>query len=233
MPILRVLQHVPHEGPGAIARWNAARNGETRITRLDLGETPPDEESDVDLLVILGGPMNIYEDAHFPWLAMERAYISRQIHSGRKILGVCLGSQLLADALGSRVRPHDCKEVGWYPVRFSEAAREQHPCIPEALSVLHWHGDTFDVPQHATELGRSEACACQGFLWQDQIVALQFHMETGLEEVDDFCRWNAEDLAPGKYVQTAEAIREGRLEHVSSNLKVLNALLDRWLHRNG
>lgn len=129
--------------------------------------------------------------------------------SGKKVLGICLGAQLLADALGSRVYQGAFKEIGWYPVQMMPAAADS-PLFrefPASFNAFHWHGDTFDVPEGALHIARSAACESQAFVYGEQIVGLQFHLESTEESVGALLRHCREEMIEGSYIQDEAAIR--------------------------
>ena len=138
-----------------------------------------------EILVVLGGPIGVYETRDYPFLMCELALIERRLAQGRPVLGICLGAQLMARALGARVFATGAKEIGWAPVTLSPAG-ERSPLAPlgDGTAVLHWHGDTFDVPAGAVHLAATPQTQNQAFAWQRHGLALQFHIETtaaGLE----------------------------------------------------
>jgi GMP synthase-like glutamine amidotransferase len=180
MNTLHVLQHVPFEGCGLIQNWCIEHRITVRVCRLDLADPLPIARAG-DGICIMGGPMNIYEEDRYPWLKNERAWIRSFLGTDIPILGVCLGAQLLADALGSKVYTNPVKEIGWMPVQWSEQARSRFPALETSLYVLHWHGDTFDVPLGAMLLASSAHCGNQAFLYKNAL-ALQFHLEVGISE---------------------------------------------------
>src|SRR5262249_47695751 len=141
-----------------------------------------DQLQEIDLVVVLGGPMNIYEEDKFPWLIAEKKFIRQAIEEKLAVLGLCLGSQLIADVLGAKIYPNDEKEIGWFPVEVTEAALKHRLFShwPNFFTPFHWHGDTFDLPEGAIHLARSQACRNQAFLYQDRVVGLQFHLEINL-----------------------------------------------------
>jgi GMP synthase-like glutamine amidotransferase len=203
--ILHILQHDPEEGPGAIASWAAARGHVLQTTHVYRGEPLPDVGSG-DLLVIMGGPMNIYQDRDHTWLRAERSFLERHIGEGGRALGICLGAQLLADALGGRVTQNPEVEIGWFPVRFTDEARALFPFLPAAKEIVHWHGDTFELPVGAMRLGTSEACANQGFLHDGRILGLQFHAEMTPEFAAILVQQAGPDLQPASFVQDGQMI---------------------------
>jgi len=137
---LHWLQHVPFEGLGIIEEWAETNSFEFSCTRLHADEQLPRIGS-FDWLVVMGGPMGIYDHEEHPWLVAEKRFIKNAIDAGKTVLGICLGAQLIADVLGAKVYAGPQKEIGWFPIRRAEGAPE---IIPEELTAFHWHGDTFD-----------------------------------------------------------------------------------------
>jgi GMP synthase (glutamine-hydrolysing) len=177
MPSTIALRHVAFEDLGTlepllVRRGHALRYVDVPVTSLaDFDPLAP------DLLVVLGGPIGVYETDAYPFLAPEIALIEKRLQAGRPVLGICLGSQLIARALGSRVYASGSKEIGWAPL---ELTAEGHAsCLRHigTAPVLHWHGDTFDLPAGAVRLASTPLCANQAFTWGDAALALQFHME--------------------------------------------------------
>jgi GMP synthase-like glutamine amidotransferase len=199
------LQHVAAEGPAYIAEWLAEAGHTFSITHLYNAEPLPDV-SDVDLLVVMGGPMGANEDATIPWLAAEVAFIRAAIDAGVRVLGVCLGAQLVARALGAAVHPNPEPEIGWYPVRAVPNASGDAFTFPSEITVFHWHGDTFELPEGATRLASSEACANQACQYGDRVMALQCHLEATPVAVTGMVSVFGEHLTPAAYVQSADEI---------------------------
>lgn len=221
-----IIQHVPFEGPGLIGEWLRQRQFAARTFHPYAGDTLP-QPDDFDLLVIMGGPMSVHDAGELPWLAAEKQLLGAAIAAGKRLLGVCLGGQLLAESLGASVRVGEQAEIGWWPMEKSPQA-SQSPLgrmLPQQLMALHWHGETFDLPQEALPLYRSAVCANQGFVWQERVVALQCHLESTPESVNALLDACPEDLARAGAVQDAAAIRDG-LNECSSVAPTLYRLLD-------
>lgn len=175
-----VLCHVPHEHPGRLDPALRARGIATRTVDFFADAQASPSLDGVAGLLVMGGPMNVDETARYPFLATEVRLLERALAQGLRILGICLGSQLLAKALGARVYPNPRKEIGWYPIFPTPAARDD-PLLSSfdaSETVFHWHGDTFDLPAGAVLLARSAACAHQAFRWGRAAHGLQFHVET-------------------------------------------------------
>jgi GMP synthase (glutamine-hydrolysing) len=200
------LEHQPAEGPAKIADWAAERGHALARTALYADEPPPALEA-FDLLVIMGGGMNIYQHRDYPWLVREKEFLRQAIEAGKPILGICLGAQLLVDVLGGKVYQNPEKEIGWFPVRIVDRAAP-FAAFPETMNVMHWHGDTFDLPPGARLVAESAGCPRQAFVWGDKVVGLQFHLEMGAVNVADLANVAAEDLTPGRFVQSAAQLVE-------------------------
>jgi len=162
--------------------------------------------ADYEMLVIMGGPMNIYQESIHPWLRAEKAMIRAAIQAGKYLVGVCLGSQLIADQLGSPVFRGEFAEIGWWPVARTRDCPQAFPC-PQTLPVFHWHGDTFGLPVGARHLIASGGCASQGFLQGDRILGLQCHLEATPASVNALVDACGHEISEGLYCQTASAMR--------------------------
>lgn len=145
-----------------------------------------------DLLVLMGGPMGVYEAGEHPWIGPEIAAVATRLAAGRPTLGVCLGSQIIAAALGARVYPGPVREVGFAPLTLTAAGRESPLRCVDGIDVLHWHGDTFDLPACVTLLASTPGCSHQAFSRGPNLLALQFHAEMGLDP--RFAEWVDEGL---------------------------------------
>ena len=167
---VRILQHVAHEGPGALDDWFAARGAGLTISRLWETASVPGVD-DFDVLVILGGPMSVNDEARLPWLAQEKHLIARAVDAGKPVLGICLGAQLIAAALGARVYANPEPEIGWHTVRAVSGPATPFTW-PRRLTTFHWHGETFDLPPRATLLASSSACFHQAFCVGRRVVGL-------------------------------------------------------------
>lgn len=222
------FQHVPFEGLGLIEPWLRARGHELQATRWWAGETAGAAAAECDWLIVLGGPMNIYQHRDFPWLVAEKAAIAAAVARGARVLGICLGAQLIADVLGGKVLQIAEREIGWWPLRAVDAGAvtgEPFAFPPETI-VLHWHGDTFTLPPGARRLAESAGCAQQAFAVGARVLGLQFHLEMGAGAVAEIASACRDELSGGgRWVQPTEAITEGAYTHARAANVLLAKLL--------
>ena len=225
---IHCLQHVPFEGPAAIADWADGAGHALNSTPLHAGASLP-RLSEVDWLVVMGGPMGVHDEPRYPWLAEEKRFLREAIAAGRTIVGVCLGAQLLAEALGARVYRGLHTEIGWFPVELTEAAATSDILgfLPNRLEVFHWHGDTFEIPPGAIHLARSQGCENQAFLYDGRVLGLQFHMESTPESVDAIMANCADEIVDAPFIQSAEQMTQAGAKHFRANQEALFGILDR------
>ncbi len=225
--IIHCLQHVPFEGLGNIENWAKEGAHEIRVTRLFADDSLPDLNQ-TDFLIILGGPMNVYEDAKFPFLTAEKRLVEQAIRRDKRVLGICLGSQLIADVLGAKVFRNSQEEIGWFPVE-SAAEADSSPfaeILPQTFVTFHWHGDTFSLPAGAAHLLSSAGCRNQAFAFGDKVLGIQFHPEVTAEAVRLMMENEGDEIRAGKYVQTAEQILSAD-KPFAENAVILGAMLDK------
>lgn len=220
------LQHADFEGLGSLDALLAEGGHRVRGTRLYAGEAPPSAQA-FDALIVMGGPMNIYEEAQHPWLRAEKALLRETLALNKPVLGICLGSQLLADALGARVTRNAHTEIGWLEVALSEAGQGSAAFagFPQRFTPFHWHGDTFALPRGCQSLMASEACAHQAFA-QGRAVGIQFHLE--VREADARAWFAQETPAPAPYVQSPAQVLN-QPQRFADNQILMRRLLANWL----
>ena len=234
MPRILVFQHVAAEPLGTLDPLIRARGHRIRFVNFD---REPDAQPSVDRyrgLVVLGGPMNVDEQARHPHLRTELLAIERMLAQGKPVLGICLGAQLLAHALGARIERTPVPEIGWYPLRTTAAGRDDPVLAPlgEESQVFQWHGRRFDIPDGAAHLAGSAQCAQQAFRHGDNAYGFQFHLEMDEPLVE---RWLAnpayrDELAASGLPHDAHAIRAQTRHHIVGMQRradaVFNAFLD-------
>jgi GMP synthase-like glutamine amidotransferase len=251
------LQHVPFETPGILAGHLQERGHSLQSIHLYRGDPLPSAK-DLDGLVIMGGPMSIHDEDEFPWLREEKQLIAAAIRENKKVLGICLGAQLIAAVSGGRVYPNPCKEIGFWPVQWSEAAvrwteaaiqrtapahQRRSPTDERSatagkklpglrdlgsLPLLHWHGETFDLPPEAELLSSTGPCVNQAFLLGRHTLGLQFHPEVTPGIIRDMVAHEGHELVPAPYIQSAAAILQQPPDPAAGRL--LDILLDAFLY---
>lgn len=190
-----VIRHLAFEDLGAFASVIAEAGLAIRYLDVGVDSLGPVDPRAPALLVVLGGPIGAYEDAAYPFLGDETALIRQRLEADLPTLGICLGAQLMARALGSRVYPGPAKEIGFAPVTLSEAGAQSCLAALTGAPVLHWHGDTFDLPAGAVRLASTEICANQAFARGPNILGLQFHPEVGAQGFERWLIGHALELA--------------------------------------
>ena len=204
---MAVLQHVPFEGPAAIADWAAARKIDVAVRHLYRGDPLPDL-AEFDMLTVMGGPMSANDEAVLPWLTPEIAFAGDTIAAGKVVFGVCLGAQIIAKALAAKVYRGAQKEIGWFPVR-AGIAHALFEGLPAEFMAFHWHGETFDLPAKAERLASTRVTPNQAFAVGKTVLGLQFHMEATKESVNALIEHAADEIGNGAYEQKPDAIRAG------------------------
>lgn len=206
-PGVIILQHVHCETPGIIADCLQSAGIGTHFVRTYEGDPIPSNLDAQAGLIIMGGPMSVYEHRRFPFLLEEQRLIEKALKENTPVLGVCLGSQLLAAALGADVKSGRQKEIGWHPVNLTAAAADDNLWrgLPSTFNAFHWHGDVYDLPQGAVSLAASEVTACQGFCYGATAYGILFHMEVTEKVIKNMVKefsdeLDAEKIAGGSIV---------------------------------
>jgi GMP synthase-like glutamine amidotransferase len=218
------FQHVPFEGLGSIAPWLISAGFEITSTRFFASAVLP-ALNEIDLLVVMGGPMSVNDEAELPWLVQEKRFIRQAIEAGKPVLGICLGAQLIAGAAGARIYRNPVKEIGWLPIQGIAANNSAVFRFPQTQKVFHWHGETFDLPAGATLLAKSEGCENQAFQLGRSVIGLQFHLETTPESAREIIANCRAELIPAKYVQTEKEILSAGPEQYQSINQLMGELL--------
>lgn len=226
------LQHVPFEGAALIETWAAAKGYTLSVTSFfDSGYVLPNL-ANVDMIVVLGGPMSVNDGDQFEWLADEENFIREAIAADKYVLGICLGAQHIAKVLGANTNPvvaaMEEKEIGWFPIAFSDdfLGKKIAAGLNSGLVVLHWHGEFFQTPRGAINIASSAACSNQGFLYGEKVLGLQFHIEMNQGAVEKIVNACGEELVDSQYVQSAEEITAGSGKYFTEYS--LFQLLDNW-----
>ncbi len=222
---VHTLQHVPFEGLGSMEATLKERGHTLTMTRLYDGEPLPLVNT-FDLLIIMGGPMGVFDEAAHPWLNAEKRFINATLSAKKRLLGICLGAQLVAQVLGATITPNPHREIGWFPIRPHLALETTRlkGIFPREVAVFHWHGDTFTIPDGATPLASSEACPNQGFIMDNRIIALQFHLETTPHSATQLIENGRHELDGSPFVQTEEEIFASP-HHFATVNRIMRSLL--------
>jgi GMP synthase-like glutamine amidotransferase len=219
------FQHAPFEGLGAIEGWLLARGHTLSCTRFYADEASPVNSGGFDWLIVMGGPMNVYQYEAYPWLSSEKHLIREAITAGKRVMGICLGAQLIADVLGGKVYQNDEREIGWFPVRAVSAGVTSPFAFPRQTPVFHWHGDTFALPPGSAWLAESDGCAHQAFAVGTRVLGLQFHLEMTAASVGGIAQACADEFMPGRYVQPADMIISQARQNEPAAAMLLGRLL--------
>jgi GMP synthase-like glutamine amidotransferase len=226
------LQHVPFEGLGSIESWLQRAGYDVTGTMFHVSDALP-APAEVDLLVAMGGPMSVNDEQQHPWLAAEKQFIRAVIELERPVLGVCLGAQLIASACGAAVYPNPVKEIGWLPIQgvvpeAGDDEGEEQPAtfrFPPFLEVFHWHGETFELPDGAVRLARSNGALNQAFQLGRSVIGLQFHLDTTADSARKLVENCRAELVPSMYVQSEKGI----LAAAPAKYRALNGWMDQVL----
>lgn len=226
---ISVVQHVPYENPGYFE--TLFRECDANIQYLNLFREPVIKDHNFDVLLIMGGPMSIYDEDIYPWLKEEKALVKSAIAGDKIVIGVCLGAQLIADAMGEKIFKNSAKEIGWFPVQ--KTTQEYLGFLPDFATVFHWHGDTFRTPAGSENLYRSEITENQAFIYDNRVLALQFHLEMKEEGGALLCRNCMDELDGSRYVMSQDEIISGFSNYKNSNHRMLRNLVKWLLNENG
>jgi GMP synthase-like glutamine amidotransferase len=237
-PLLRVhyFQHIHHEGygsPEAYLRQLGAVITHTAFHDLAKGEQASNLPSidDIDFLIIMGGSMSVNDEAIYPWLIQEKAWIKAFIEQDKPVVGLCLGGQLIASSFGAVVQKNAVQELGWWPVYAApvDRAQEQHAIFefPEKIDILSWHGETFELPDGAVLLAANEACPRQAYQYKHNVIGFQCHPESTphalslyLEDKDEITEYT------GQFVQTASQLHQTTAAQFLPANQLLNDVID-------
>jgi len=206
-----VVQHIAFEHLGNLEPVLRKHGYAINTSMAGIDELSPISKDDPDLLVVLGGPIGVYETEAYPYLETELQLIRDRIARNRPVLGICLGCQLIARALGAEVYPGGTKEIGWAPLDIhGDVEGNVLAPIHDAADVLHWHGDTFDLPAGATRLASSAVYPNQAFSYRDNVLALQFHLEVEPEALESWYLGHAHEIASVEGLTVAELREDGQ-----------------------
>ena len=226
---IHYFQHVPFEGLSMISEWASLNSYSVGATKFYEDNYKLPAIDDFDLLIVMGGPMGVNDDDTCPWLIAEKSLIKQSIGYGKYVLGICLGAQLIASVLGATVASMQEKEIGWFPIAFSDAVAGHSLLsgLNSAMVVLHWHGERFEIPDNAIHLASSAVCDNQGFIYGDKVLALQFHLEMDKAAVKRIVKACPEDMMDSPNPQFSDDIIGGSTKY--SSKRSLFQLLSNWV----
>jgi GMP synthase (glutamine-hydrolysing) len=226
------FRHVPFEDLDLLEPLLARRGHAVRYVDLPLANLAGFDPLEPDLLVVLGGPMGVYEADRIPYLGHELRLLRNRLAAHKPTLGICLGSQLMAGALGARVYPSGVKEIGWAPVSLNEAGRASCLRHLEGRAMLHWHGDTFELPPGVVHLASTALCAHQAFAIGRHALALQFHAETTGPGLERWFAGHSGEIASTPGISVTD-LRAQTARHAPAALHAAEACFDEWLRDAG
>lgn len=228
MPKIRVLQHIECETLGTIADALSAAKVSVEYIRPFEGMSVPKAMEESDGLIVMGGPMGVYDHPRYPFLSEEMRLIEQALKEEKPILGVCLGSQLLAAVLGATVAPGQRKEIGWHPVQLSQEAHDDPlwEGIEATFTAYHWHGDIFPLPEGAVPLARSAQTAYQAFRYGRRAYGFLFHMEVTEKIIGRMVETFAEELRESRV--DGEEIIKKIPDHLPRLQKIGGVVFERW-----
>jgi len=226
---IHLVQHVSYYYQTNVEKWAIEKEHAVSKTFMQENEDLPGLD-EFDWLIIMGGPMDIYDAKRYPWLVKEKKFIASAIESKKIVLGICLGGQLIADTLGAKVYMNCCREIGWYPVSLTKEAKESKVFrkLPDNFTTFFWHEDGFEIPEGGKRMAVSECCMNQAFEYNDRVIGLQFHLESSPESVGNMlhCTKCMEYITGGgKYIQGMEEIMEHK-DFFEETYKAMHLLMD-------
>lgn len=223
------LQHVPFEGLGTIEGSLKARGARIHATKLYADEKLPALD-EFDALIVMGGPMSVHDEATLPWLAGEKRFVKAAIDAGKRVLGICLGAQILAEVLGGHITPNAYREIGWFPVTKRADCNNSALAnvFPEEILAFHWHGETFSLPDGTQLLCSSTGCRNQGFIYNDRVIGLQFHLEMTMPGARELIKHCPGDLDGTRFTQDGDTMLAER-SHFTNINALMDTMVRRWL----
>jgi len=224
-----VIQHSAADSLASAESGISALGHEIMTVRVDR-QHPIPKSVDCDAMITLGGPYPLTMKHRPDWVAEEQILVRKYAESGRRILGICLGAQIVAAALGATIRRNEQAELGWHDVRRTAGDSSLvDRSLPSRMTVFHWHRDTFEIPDGAEHLYESETCKHQAFGLDDRIFGFQFHLESDMRTIQTFLAVSQYRKLVGKGVQTKSQIVSGIDQYLPDQMKHLNSFLTHWL----
>ena len=216
-----IIEHAPHENPGIILDWVFENQFTSKTVKTFAGEKLP-EQHDYDFLIIMGGPQSPRETNIYSYLLDEIEFTKHAVKNNKLVLGICLGAQIISEAIGNKTQKSEFREYGFYNVEFTQEAlsAKAFKDFPKSINCLHWHNDMPGLNNELRLLGYSEGCPTQGFIYNENIIGLQFHMEVRRKDIEGLIEFDKEVLSEkDKYIMPAEEIRNHDFELMNSYMK--------------
>jgi GMP synthase-like glutamine amidotransferase len=227
---IHYLKHVPFEGLGSMEDMFVSRGCNLTRTCMYEDQSLPSIH-DIDALIVMGGPMGVGDDEQYPWLTLEKEFIEAVVKRNIPVLGVCLGAQLIANVLGAEISKNVHKEIGWFQVERTKALIDERVAsLPAHFEALHWHGDTFAIPEGATNFMASEACPNQGFVYGDTVLALQFHLEMLPSHVQGIYQECGKPDESGPYIQSLDEMLKSATKFKQAR-KTLESIIEAFIFK--
>ncbi len=231
---IQAFIHVPYEGLGCIGKWILERKHAVDYTLFYEANPRLPELDDIDCLIIMGGPMSVHDEELYPWLKEEKAFVRKAIDAGKTVLGICLGAQIIAEALGAKVFRAKQKEIGWFNINLTPEAQNIAPfdSFGKRLKVFHFHGETFDLPEGSQHLYYSDICPNQAFSYKERVIGLQFHFEVTWNSAQIMLENNKQEFVNSKS-DSIQSIKDilAEKDNVTTNNERMFELLD-YLSQN-
>ncbi len=222
-----ILKNIGIEGAGTFGDYLEKSGYKILTSELADGEKSPVSAEGFALVAIMGGPMSVYEEKKYPFLREELSLIEDCLKNSVKVIGFCLGAQLIARALGAKVIKNRVKEIGWFDLHLTGegTAEPLFEKTPETFRVFQWHGDRFDIPETAVRLARSELCENQAFVYKNNALALQFHLEiSGEHDVETWCKRYMDELTS----ELGDGAMNGILDDTRKELPIITPIAERF-----
>lgn len=226
---IHCYQHTKYEGPSIIQKWADLNGHNLNKTNFRINDSIPNTDL-FDVLIVLGGPMSINDESKYPWLKNEKKSIDRCLNEGKKVIGICLGAQLLANVLGSEIYRCETPEIGWHKIYFSENKQNYEflNFFPQYLITFHWHSETFDLPKSCSQIAYSDACENQIFTYGDIAIGFQCHLEQNEYSIGRMLEKSALTIQKDKYVNSNEEIL-ANIHLANQSNKLFFDFLDKFL----
>lgn len=225
---IHCFQHVHFEDLGCIANWIEENGHAVEYTRFYENPSIPGVD-EYDWLVVMGGPMSVNDEGEFPWLVGEKKAIKEAIANGKTVIGICLGSQLIAHVLGENVCKNREREIGWFDISLTGTKDSENLLntgFANPVKVFHWHGETYEIPANSIHLAYSAACGNQAFLYNEKVLGLQFHLEVTEQSIGAMIENGRNELVKGTFVQSESEILS-QMAGIGSNNRIMFQILDK------